>query len=54
MGRMMNDEGYTSHENFQTGKDILLSLRENGLNTMAEEDRVEFEKQTRWVLDIQQ
>lgn len=48
----MSDEGYTSNEDFEKGIEIFQRSRESGLNSLDGEEKDEFERQTRWVLDI--
>lgn len=48
----MTDEGYTSAKGFEKGIEIFQRLRQTGLDSLQGEERDEFERQTRWVLDI--
>lgn len=52
VGNTVTDEGYTSTENLKEAIDIFRRLREAGLNSLHDEEREEFEKQTRWILHI--
>ncbi len=49
---IVTDEGYTSAENLNEAINIFQRLREAGLNSLQDEEREEFEKQTRWILHI--
>ena len=48
----MSDEGYTSNETFSKAIEIFRDLRESGLAVLEGEERMEFDKKTRWVLDL--
>ena len=48
----MTDEGYTLIEDFESVVDIFRQLREAGLSELHGEERNEFERETRWLLDI--
>ena len=48
----MSDEGYTSAEDFGEAIQTFELLREYGLNSLNDEEKEQFEIQTRWVLDI--
>jgi len=48
----VSDEGYTSAEDFGKAIQTFELLREYGLNSLNDEEKEQFEIQTRWVLDI--
>lgn len=49
---IVTDDGYTSTKHFETVVEIFKRLRIVSLNELHGEEKNEFEKQTRWVLDI--
>lgn len=49
---ILTDEGYTSNETFDQAVSILRSLREESLALLEGDERDEFEKETRWVLNV--
>jgi hypothetical protein len=49
----MTDEGYASNETFEQAVKTFKYLREAGLEELDGEERVSFEKETRWVTDLQ-
>jgi len=48
----VSDEGYASAEDFGEAIQTFEQLREYGLNSLNDEEKEQFEIQTRWVLDI--
>ncbi len=48
----MTDEGYASNESFSKAVKILKDLREDWLGEVKGEERRSFEKETRWVADL--
>ncbi|KAH7402342.1 kinase-like domain-containing protein [Phaeosphaeria sp. MPI-PUGE-AT-0046c] len=48
----LTDEGYASKESFSKAVKILKDLREVGLDDMKGEERRNFDKETRWVADL--
>ena len=46
------DEGYMSNENFQKGVETFQRLRESGLSSLEGDERDEFDRRTRWILEI--
>ncbi|RJE24536.1 hypothetical protein PHISCL_03123 [Aspergillus sclerotialis] len=52
LSALVTDEGYTSVEDFESVVDIFKQLREAGLSELRGEERNEFERETRWLLDI--
>jgi hypothetical protein len=49
---VLTDEGYASKESFNKAVKILRDLREVGLGDMKGEERRSFDKETRWVADL--
>ena len=43
-----NRDGWTTHENFEAALDLFSQLRDQGLHSLDDDERSEFEKQTRW------
>lgn len=48
----MTDEGYTSKESYSKAVNILKDLLEIGLGNLKGEERRDFDKETRWVADL--
>jgi len=46
------DEGYASNESFSKAVNILKNLREVGLGDLEGEEQRNFDKETRWVADL--
>ena len=49
---VLTDEGYTSNESFSKAVDTLKDLRELGLCGLKGEERHNFDKEMRWVADL--
>lgn len=49
---VLTDEGYASDESFSKAVKILRDLREVGLRDLEGEERRSFDKETRWVADL--
>ncbi|CAN9473666.1 unnamed protein product [Alternaria alternata] len=49
---VLTDEGYTSKESYSKAVNILKDLREMGLGDLKGEERRDFDKETRWVADL--
>jgi hypothetical protein len=50
---IVTDEGYASNETFEQAVETFRSLREVGLEELDGEERINFEKETRWVTDLE-
>ncbi|KAI4947449.1 hypothetical protein J4E91_006803 [Alternaria rosae] len=51
---VLTDEGYASNESFSKAVKILKDLREVGLGDLKGEERRSFDKETRWVVDLEE
>jgi hypothetical protein len=49
---VLTDEGYTSKESYSKAVNILKDLLEIGLGNLKGEERRDFDKETRWVADL--
>jgi hypothetical protein len=49
---ILTDEGYASSESFASAVEILKKLRELGLGNLRGEELRNFDRATRWVLDL--
>jgi hypothetical protein len=49
---VLTDEGYAPMESFSKAVEILKDLRELGLGGLEGEERCAFDKETRWVVDL--
>ncbi|KAB2098839.1 hypothetical protein AG0111_0g12958 [Alternaria gaisen] len=49
---VLTDEGYTSKKSYSKAVNILKDLREMGLGNLKGEGRRDFDKETRWVADL--
>lgn len=49
---ILTTEGYTSNETFSSAVQVLKGLRETGLEGLNGKEREEFDKETRYVLDL--
>ncbi|KZF25507.1 kinase-like protein [Xylona heveae TC161] len=49
---IVTDEGYTSNETLDEAIEVFRNLREIGLAGLKGEENIEFDKNTRWVLDL--
>ncbi|KAF2454103.1 kinase-like domain-containing protein [Lineolata rhizophorae] len=49
---IVTDEGYTSNETFSEAIEVFRNLRESGSAGLKDEERVAFDRKTRWVLDL--
>jgi hypothetical protein len=49
----VTDEGYASNETFEQAVETFKNLREVGLEELDSEERINFETETRWVIDLE-
>jgi hypothetical protein len=49
----VTDEGYASNETFEQAVETFKNLREVGLEELDGEECINFEKETRWVTDLE-